>query len=424
MDSSASQGLTVPSSLRVPPSPRMVTDLRDQLQASLGDAYRLDRELGGGGMSRVFVAQEKALDRRVVVKVLPPELTGTLSIERFRREIQLAARVHHPHIVPVLLVGQAGAVLYYTMPYIEGESLRDRLDRDGALPIDDVIRVMRDVADALSHAHALGVIHRDVKPDNILLVRHHALVTDFGVAKALRQSRPPEERRAQGRTPSHGMALGTPAYMAPEQAAADPTIDHRADIYALGCVAYEMLTGKPPFSDRPMQKILAAQVAERPVAISRQRPEVSRTLERIVMRCLEKNPEHRWADADDLTDELNTLIAHSISLAGGQPVVPRRMRSRRAIAAYFGSSIVVVAAARLVQDLFALPDWVPTGAILIMALGLPVVLLTAFLHSTAPAGGRFRLRARRVLNWQTTALGVWGAVGLFAVAVAIYAIAR
>jgi serine/threonine-protein kinase len=255
----------------------MVTELRDQLQASLGDAYQLDRELGGGGMSRVFLAQEKALDRRVVVKVLPPELTGTLSIERFRREIQLAARVHHPHIVPVLLVGQADGLLYYTMPYIEGESLRERLDRDGPLPIDDVIRIMRDVADALSHAHALGVIHRDVKPDNILLVRHHALVTDFGVAKALRQSRTAEERRAQGRSPSQGMALGTPAYMAPEQAAADPTIDHRADIYALGCVAYEMLTGKPPFSDRPPQKILAAQVAERPIPISKRRPVWPRT---------------------------------------------------------------------------------------------------------------------------------------------------
>jgi serine/threonine-protein kinase len=250
----------------------MVTDLRDQLQASLGDAYLLERELGGGGMSRVFVAREKALDRRVVIKVLPPELTGTLSIERFRREIQLAARVHHPHVVPVLLVGQADGLLYYTMPYIEGESLRERLDREGQLPVDDVIRIMRDVADALSHAHALGVIHRDVKPDNILLVRHHGLVTDFGVAKALRQSRPAEERRAHGRTPSHGMALGTPLYMAPEQAAADPTIDHRADIYALGCVAYEMLAGKPPFSGRPAQKILAASMGSKPAASKRSPP--------------------------------------------------------------------------------------------------------------------------------------------------------
>jgi serine/threonine-protein kinase len=403
----------------------MVTDLRDQLQASLGDAYRLDRELGGGGMSRVFVAQEGALDRRVVVKVLPPELTGTLSLERFRREIQLAARVHHPHVVPVLLVGQADGLLYYTMPYIEGESLRQRLDREGPLPVEDVIRIMRDVADALSHAHALGVIHRDIKPDNILLVRHHALVTDFGVAKALRQSRYGEDR-AQGRTPSHGIALGTPAYMAPEQAAADPTIDHRADIYALGCVAYEMLTGKPPFSGRPAQKIMAAQVVERPVPISKLRPDVPPALEAIVMRCLEKNPANRWSDTDDLTDELNTLMAHSMSLAltGGYPSVPPRITTWRALGAYLGSAIVVVAAARLVRDLFALPDWVPTGAMLIMALGLPVVLLTALVQGTENRGGRFRRKIRRVLTWRTAAFGGWVAIGLFAVWVAIYTVAR
>jgi serine/threonine-protein kinase len=365
----------------------MVTDLRDQLQASLGDAYRLDRELGGGGMSRVFVAQEGALDRRVVVKVLPPELTGTLSLERFRREIQLAARVHHPHVVPVLLVGQADGLLYYTMPYIEGESLRERLDREGPLPIDDVIRIMRDVADALSHAHALGVIHRDVKPDNILLVRHHALVTDFGVAKALRQSRHGEERRTHGRTPSHGMALGTPAYMAPEQAAADPTIDHRADIYALGCVAYEMLTGKPPFSGRPAQKILAAQVAERPVPISKLRP-VPLALESIVMRCLEKNPAQRWSDADDLTDELNTLIARSMSaaLTGGQPSVAAPRSMWRVIGTYLGVAIVVAAAARLVRDLFELPDWVPTAALVLTALALPVVVMRAWRATTERQG--------------------------------------
>ena len=405
----------------------MVTDLRDRLQDSLGDAYRLDRELGGGGMSRVFVAQEGALDRRVVVKVLPPELTGSLSIERFRREIQLAARVHHPHIVPVLLVGEADGMLYYTMPYIEGESLRERLERERTLPVTDVIHIMRDVADALGHAHALGVVHRDIKPDNILLVRHHALITDFGVAKALRQSRQGDERRGRARTPSAGIALGTPAYMAPEQAAADPTIDHRADIYALGCVAYEMLTGKPPFSGRSPQKILAAQVAERPVPLARVRPDLNPALEMIVMRCLEKNPDHRWQDADDLTDELNTLMAQNISLAltGAQPIMARRVTVSRAIGAYLAAAVVVASTARLVRDLFSLPDWVPTGAMFIMALGLPLVLLTAFLHRNGGAGGgRFRRGARRVLTWRTTAFGGWLAIGLFAIVVAIYAVVR
>jgi eukaryotic-like serine/threonine-protein kinase len=358
-------------------SPDMGTQLRDQLQASLAGAYRLDRELGGGGMSRVFVAQEGALDRRVVVKVLPPELSGAVSIDRFKREIRLAARVHHPHIVPVLLVGQADGLLYYTMPYVEGESLRDRLQREGTLPVADVIRIMRDVADALGHAHSLGVVHRDIKPDNILLVRHHALITDFGVAKALRQSRSIEERRADGRTPSLGMVLGTPAYMAPEQAAADPTIDHRADIYALGCVAYEMLTGKPPFSGRPPQKVLAAQVAERPVPVSRLRAEVSPGLAAIVMRCLEKDPARRWQDADDLTDELDNMMAQTLTLT--LPGVPhpgtRRLTLARALGTYLAAAIVVASGARLLRDLFALPDWVPTAAMVAMAAALPFVLV-------------------------------------------------
>jgi serine/threonine protein kinase len=400
----------------------MPTELQDQLQASLGDAYRIERELEGGGMSRVFVAQEAGLDRRVVVKVLPPELSGSLSIERFRREIQLAARVHHPHIVPVLLVGKADGVLYYTMPYIQGESLRERLEREETLPISDVIRIMRDVADALSHAHALGVIHRDIKPENILLVRHHALITDFGVAKALRQSRQ-EERRAHGRTPSAGMALGTPAYMAPEQAAADPTIDPRADVYALGCVAYEMLTGKPPFSDRAAQKILAAHIAERPVPVSERRPDVDADLEAVVMRCLEKNPEHRWRNADDLTDALNTMMAQSIAATGTHTVVAPHMTPSRGIGSYLAAAVVVASGARLVRDLFALPRWVSIGAMAVMALGLPIVLFTAFLHRRGgPGRSRFVRTARRMLTWRRIALGGWLAIGLYAIVVAIYAV--
>jgi serine/threonine protein kinase len=402
----------------------MPTELQDQLQASLGGAYKIERELEGGGMSRVFVAHEAGLDRRVVVKVLPPELSGSLSIERFRREIQLAARVHHPHVVPVLLVGKADGVLYYTMPYIQGDSLRERLEREKTLPIPDVIRIMRDVADALSHAHALGVIHRDIKPENIMLVRHHALITDFGVAKALRQSRQ-DERRAQGRTPSAGMALGTPAYMAPEQAAADPTIDPRADIYAVGCVAYEMLTGKPPFADRPAQKILAAHIAERPVPVSERRPDVDADLEAVVMRCLEKDPDARWRNADDLTDALNTMMAQSIAATGTHAIVAPRMTVWRGIGMYLAAGVVVASGARLVRDLFALPRWVSMGAIALMALGLPIVLFTGFLHRKGgPGRGRFLRRARRVLTWRRAALGGWLAIGLYAVVVAVYAVLR
>src|SRR5436189_99428 len=215
-------------------------DVLVRLQSAVGDAYRIEKELGGGGMSRVFLAQERELERQVVVKVLPPEMAAGLNAERFRREIQLAASLQHPHIVPLLAAGHADDLVYYTMPLIEGESLRAKLAREGELPINETTRILCDVADALAYAHEHRVVHRDIKPDNVLIARHHAVVTDFGVAKALSES--------TGKTSltSAGVALGTPAYMAPEQAAADPHTDHRCDIYAVGALGYEMLTGRAP----------------------------------------------------------------------------------------------------------------------------------------------------------------------------------
>jgi serine/threonine-protein kinase len=205
----------------------------------------------------------------------------------------------------------------------------------------------------------LGVVHRDVKPDNILLVRHHALVTDFGVAKALRESRPSSDRRRYERTPSTGFALGTPSYMAPEQAAADPTIDARADIYSLGCVAYEMLTGKAPFAGRSAQKIIAAQVAERPVPLSFARSDVTPRLEAIVMRCLEKNPDHRWQEADDLVDALDQVAAENTALAIGatQPAEPPRLTVGQTIILHAAAAIVLASSVRVARDLFDFPDW-------------------------------------------------------------------
>ena len=207
-------------------------ELTERLQSALGDSYRIERELGGGGMSHVYVARETALGRQVVIKVLPPEMSAAVSIERFRREIQLVASLQHPHIVTVHSAGQAGDLLYYTMPLVEGESLRARLARDGTLSANEAVRILSDVADALAYAHSRGVVHRDIKPDNVLIFRNHAMVTDFGVAKAM------SDASGSSALTSLGVSLGTPAYMSPEQVAADPNADHRADLYALGAMAY------------------------------------------------------------------------------------------------------------------------------------------------------------------------------------------
>jgi eukaryotic-like serine/threonine-protein kinase len=284
--------------------------LRDQLQATLGSAYAIERELGGGGMSRVFVATETTLGRQVVVKVLPPELAHTLSIERFRREIALAARLQHPHIVPLLTAGETEGLPYYTMPFVDGESLRVRLGRLSALPVGDVVRVLRDVVGALAYAHEQGVVHRDIKPENVLLTRQHALVADFGVAKALSAS-----VAGTGGLTGTGIALGTPDYIAPEQAAADPATDGRADLYAVGAMAYEMLTGTPPFPGRTVQATLHAHATEAVPPVSEQRPTTPPALADLVMRCLEKRPADRPQSADEVLQVLETVPTTSGSLA-------------------------------------------------------------------------------------------------------------
>jgi len=284
---------------------RNVTDLLNRLQAALGDSYRIERELGGGGMSRVFLAQETALERRRVVKVLPPDTAAGVNVERFRREIQLAASLQHPLIVPLVTAGSSGDVLYYIMPCVEGESLRAKLAREGELPIGEAVRVLRDVVDALAYAHAHGVVHRDVKPENVLISRKHAMVTDFGVAKAVTAS-------AGGASlTSLGVALGTPAYMAPEQAAADPRVDHRADLYAVGVLRYEVLCGRPPFIGATPQATLAAQVTQTPEPVTTHRPSVPATLSALIMRCLEKHPADRWENADELLNQLEAMITPS-----------------------------------------------------------------------------------------------------------------
>ncbi|MEO5904554.1 MAG: protein kinase, partial [Gemmatimonadaceae bacterium] len=277
--------------------------LQTQLQEILGTSYRVGRELGGGGMSRVFVAIDTALDRQVVIKVLPPELSAGINTDRFRREIQLAARLQHPHIVPLHAAGAKDGLLYYTMPFIAGENLRTRLNKSGELPVQDATKILREVADALSHAHSQGVVHRDIKPENILTSGNHALVTDFGVSKALSNATAEAPSDAPSLT-SLGVALGTPAYMAPEQAAADPMVDARADIYALGVVGYELLTGRTPFAGLNQQQTLAAHITTAPAPVSQHRPQLPPGLAAVIMRAIEKRPADRWQSALEMHDAL------------------------------------------------------------------------------------------------------------------------
>ena len=292
----------------------MTSDLQAQLQEILGPTYRVDRELGGAGMSRVFVATELELERQVVVKVLPPDLAAGINIDRFRREIQLAARLQHPHIVPLLAAGAKGSLLYYTMPYISGENLRTRLTKRGEFPVQEATKILREVADALSYAHEQGVVHRDIKPENVVISGNHALVLDFGVSKALSSST--SETSTDGPTlTSLGIALGTPAYMAPEQAAADPHVDARADIYALGIVGYELLSGRTPFAGLNQQQTLAAHITTEPTLVSQHRPQIPPGLTTVIMRCLEKRPSDRFQSADDLYTALEPYSVTSGSTA-------------------------------------------------------------------------------------------------------------
>ncbi len=319
-----------------------VTTLLDRLQAAVADTYRIDEEMGGGGMSRVFLAHDNALARRVVIKVLPPEMAAGVNIERFRREIQLAASLQHPHIVPLLAADASGDLLYYTMPLVEGESLRARMSREGELPINEAVRILRDATDALAHAHEHGVVHRDIKPDNILLSGRHALVTDFGVAKAV------SEATGVSSLTSVGVALGTPTYMAPEQAVADPHVDHRADLYALGVLAYEMLAGTPPFSEHTPQGMLAAHVTKQPDPVTERRASIRLPLAQLVMRCLEKKPADRWQSAADLHHALEALATPSggMTPTDTAPVaaVPRAPTAWKRPAMIGAAAVVVLAA--------------------------------------------------------------------------------
>jgi serine/threonine-protein kinase len=274
-------------------------------------------------MSRVFVAEDVALKRKVVIKVLNPALAATVSVQRFQREISVVAKLNHPNIVPVLVAGEVDSLPYFIMPYIEGESLRGRIGR-GPLSLRETVAILKDVMRALAYAHSAGIVHRDIKPDNILLAGNAALVTDFGVAKAVSAARERGQVQPGQSITGVGISLGTPQYMAPEQAAADPNADARADFYALGIVAYEMLVGSPPFHGRTPQALLAAQLTELPPPLASRRYDVPIALSNLIMKCLEKDPADRPRTASELLHVLESPEALSGPVAATPEAVARK----------------------------------------------------------------------------------------------------
>src|SRR5438309_4022956 len=280
------------------PLPRApLADLLARLQAALADRYTIERELGRGGMATVYLAQDRKHHRQVAIKVLKPELAAALGPERFLREIDTAARLNHPHILPLHDSGEAEGFLFYVMPYVEGESLRDRLSREKQLPLGNALQIAREVADALSYAHSHDVVHRDIKPENILLEAGHAVVSDFGIARAITAA-------AGGNLTETGIGLGTPGYMSPEQGAASARVDERSDIYSLGCVLYEVLAGEPPFTGPSAESIVRQHLTAAPPRVSAMRAAVPPAIEEAIVRALAKTPADRVATAAEFAEAL------------------------------------------------------------------------------------------------------------------------
>src|SRR5687768_3920490 len=326
-----------------------------RLYAALADRYEIEREIGHGGMATVYLARDPRHARVVAIKVLNREAGQAIGADRFIREISIAAQLQHPHILTLIDSGDADGFLHYVMPYVDGESLRSRLSRDGALPVSEATRLFREIVDALAHAHEHGMVHRDIKPDNVMISNRHALVLDFGVAKAMGAA------GAHNLTAS-GMSLGTPAYMAPEQVTADEDVDQRADIYSAGIVAYEMLAGKPPFTGNS-QQVMSAHVVTPPEPLSTAQPSVPPEVSRIVMKCLEKQREARYQSAAELLAELEALATPTGTFTPGISANGRSSNAKRLMAGAAAGVILAAGAAYALTSGWRRERWVRSEAI-------------------------------------------------------------
>lgn len=416
-----------------------MTDLKARLQKLLDAEYTLERELGGGGMSRVFVATERKLGRRVVIKVLSPELAATLSTGRFEREIQLAASLQQANIVPLLSAGEVEGMPYYTMPFVEGESLRARLTR-GPLQEREALSVLRDVARALVYAHERNIVHRDIKPDNVLLSGEAAVVTDFGIAKAISAARTQAGPQATGITVV-GTSIGTPSYMAPEQAAGDPATDHRADIYAFGCMAFELLVGRPPFVESAPHKLLAAHLSQPAPRLNSVLSQASVAVDALVASCLSKQPGDRPQTARELLAQLEAAVSGTSSGAG-HAALHRQTSLPKAVGIWGASFAATWILARAAVVGIGLPEWTVPLALVVAGLGLPMVLATWYVQQTArkallttpmhtPGGTQVHttmatmaLKAAPLMSWKRTWRGGMLAGGGVAIAITAVMILR
>jgi tetratricopeptide (TPR) repeat protein len=387
----------------------------DRVTAALADQYAIVRELGRGGMATVYLAEDLKHRRHVAVKVLRPELAGALGPDRFLREIEIAARLDHPHILPLYDSGDAGGFLFYVMPYVEGESLRDRLNREKQLPTDDALQIAREVADALSYAHSRDVVHRDIKPENILLAGGHARVADFGIARAITEA-------GGARLTGTGLAIGTPTYMSPEQAAGSSDLDGRSDLYSLGCVLYEMLAGHPPFTG-PFESMVHQHLTVEPPAITTLRPAVPPTVAAALQRVLSKTPADRFSPAAQFAEALRPPTV--IAMPGLVPTPAGTMRSDplRAAGAFALAAVAVLAVTSLLVRELGLPGWVLGASVGLLVIGLPIVVATSLVERGRDAAGAAH-GFRRLLTWRNTLLGGGLGFAVLALVVGGYAASR
>jgi tetratricopeptide (TPR) repeat protein/tRNA A-37 threonylcarbamoyl transferase component Bud32 len=382
-----------------------VPDTFEQIKAALANHYEVVRLLGSGGMATVYLAQDLKHRRQVAVKVLRPELAAAIGPERFLREIDVAAALQHPHILPLYDSGEADGLLYYVMPYVEGESLRDRLMREKQLPVEDALQVAREVALGLSHAHSHGVVHRDIKPENILLSGGTAVIADFGIAHAITEA-------GGERITETGIAVGTPTYMSPEQAAGERDLDGRSDVYSLGCVLFEMLGGEAPFTGPTVESIVRQHLTADAPQVTALRPTVPGDVAHTLSRSLAKAPADRQATAlafaEELRAEIVTPTSGTIVVAAASP--------RRMAALFVGGTVVALMVVYGLVLLLGLPDWVFLGALALTALAVPVILVTGHAEQrrAAPHGGRDE-GVRRWFTWRRALLGGAAAFGGLAV---------